>query len=213
MAAQRVVQETRIEYEHLQFSAQGLVRTADGRELRFELQLSLSRLEIDHRELRTTATQDPLVLNFDGPAASLQGRRWDFDLNEDGVRESLPGLGAGSAWLVFDRNGDGLASDGGELFGPRSGDGFAELAALDADGDGWIDEADPTWAQLHLWRPGGGLQPLSDAGVGALSLARLATPFALRGAQGEPAGELRSSGFYLREDGRPGSLQQVDLTV
>ncbi|MBH9577178.1 hypothetical protein [Inhella proteolytica] len=209
---QRTVEETQLSFESTRFEVQGSVRTADGRELQFELKLEMSQLHFEHRR-ETSAVQDPLVLNFDGPAADLLGPRWDFDLDADGVRENLPGLGPGRGWLVFDRNQDGVANDGSELFGPRSGDGFAELAALDADANGWIDENDPAWKQLNVWRPGGGLQSLGAAGVGALSLARLATPFTLRGAEGSPEGQLRSSGFYLHEDGRPGLLQQVDLRV
>ncbi|MBH9551982.1 hypothetical protein [Inhella gelatinilytica] len=212
---ERTVEETRVAFESTHFSAQGVVRTADGRELRFELELELSQLHIEHsREtLRAGPVKDPLVLTFDGPAANLLGPRWDFDLDADGIKESLPGLGAGSGWLVFDRNHDGQANDGTELFGPHSGDAFADLAQLDADGNGWIDEADPAWADLKVWRPGGGLQSLSEVGVGALNLARLATPFGLSGADGSAQGQLSRSGFYLREDGRPGLLQQVDVRV
>ncbi|MBB5203908.1 hypothetical protein HNQ51_001201 [Inhella inkyongensis] len=211
------VEETRIEFEQLQFSTQGRVQTADGRALQFEMSFSFSRVQIEHREFRLAAPQDPLVLNFDGPSAALLGQRWEFDLNADGELESLPGLGAGSAWLVFDRDRDGRVADGRELFGPRSGDGFAELAALDADGNGWVDEADPAWQQLGVWRPGADglnrMTGLSDAGVGALSLARLASPFALHGLGGQVVGDLRQSGLYLHEDGRAGSLQQLDLRV
>jgi hypothetical protein len=40
-------------------------------------------------------------------------------------------------------------TNGAELFGARSGDGFAELAALDGDGNGWIDEGDAAWQAWH----------------------------------------------------------------
>ena len=207
------MEEVRLSFEFTRFQVQGSVRTADGRALDFKLELEMSQLQFEYRRESIRTLQDPLVLNFDGRAADLLGPRWDFDLDADGVRESLPGLGPGRGWLGFDRNRDGVANDGSELFGPRSGDGFAELAELDADANGWIDENDPAWSQLHVWQPGGGLQSLGQAGVGALSLARLATPFTLRGADGTPEGQLRSSGFYLHEDGRPGLLQQVDLRV
>lgn len=211
---ERHSEQTRVAYESLSFQAQGLVRTADGREIRFELQLQLSRLEIEHsqRSERLGALKDPLVLNFDGGAAELLGQRFDFDLDADGLRDSLPGLAAGSGFLVFDRNADGQVNDGSELFGARSGAGFAELAQLDADANGWIDEADPAWQGLSVWRPGSGLQPLSEAGVGALALAHAATPFALQG-EGVALGQLRSTGLYLMEDGRAGTLQQLDLRV
>jgi hypothetical protein len=41
-----------------------------------------------------------------------------------GKLESIPGLGASSGFLVFDRNANGKADDGSELFGATSGNGF-----------------------------------------------------------------------------------------
>lgn len=75
----------------------------------------------------------------------------------DEERDALAGeprvqrIGAGSAFLVDDADGDGRATNGAELFGARSGDGLAELAAL--DGDGWIDEGDAAWQRLRVWTP------------------------------------------------------------
>src|SRR5690606_22817344 len=119
--------------------------------------------------------KDPLVLDFGGPAAALSDVRFDFDLDGDGRKEQLPLL-RGSGFLAFDRNANGRIDDGRELFGPASGDGFAELAQLD-DGNGWIDEADAAWSQLRLWSPDadgkGRLQTLNEAGVGAFYLGRV----------------------------------------
>jgi hypothetical protein len=112
---------------------------------------------------------------------------------------------------VFDRNGNGTVDDGSELFGPASGDGFAELAGYDSDGNGWIDEADPVFARLRLWSsPQASLQPLLDAGVGAIGLAAVATPFRLQ-ADGQNLGELRSSGIWLGEQGSVGTVHQIDV--
>ena len=103
------------------------------------------------------------------------------------------------------------------LFGARTGDGFAELAALDDDNNGWIDENDAAYAQLSVWtRDSAGvdvLRSLMAADVGAISLARVATPFAVKDANNALQGQVRSSGVYLRESGGVGSVQQVDLTV
>ena len=96
--------------------------------------------------------------------------RFDFDLDSDGTREKLP-LVSGSGF-AFDRNANGRIDDGRELFGPASGDGFSELARLDDDANGWIDEADAAWSQLRVWRPDaagkGSVRSLSEVGVGAL---------------------------------------------
>jgi hypothetical protein len=52
-----------------------------------------------------------------------------------------------SAHLAIDANNNGRIDDGSELFGPTSGDGFGELAALDDDGNGWVDESDAAYVK------------------------------------------------------------------
>ena len=92
---------------------------------------------------------DPLVVNFDGTAAQLSDAKFSFDLQRDGQNETLPTLGSGSGFLALDLNGDGKINDGGERFGPRSGDEFADLAQYDGDGNPWIDEADPIYCAVR----------------------------------------------------------------
>lgn len=65
------------------------------------------------------------------PAASLTERDFAFDIDLDGHADQIAFVGTGSGFLALDRNGDGEINDGSELFGPESGDGFAELAAYD----------------------------------------------------------------------------------
>lgn len=205
------------ESESVAFSASGRVTTQDGREIRFELKLELARSFVAESKFSLRAgdavMEDPLVLNFDGRGASLESARIEFDINADGHAESIARLAAGSGFLVLDSNGNGQADDGSELFGARTGDGFAELARFDDDGNGWIDEADAVYRQLSVWQPGSGLQSLAAVGVGALHLGATATPFALKDSANQALGALRSSGIYLSEDGRAGLLQQVDLAV
>ena len=105
----------------------------------------------------------------------------------------------------------GKVNDGRELFGPTGGDGFAELAALDQDGNRWIDEGDDAFSRLGLWQDGE-FTSLAEAGIGALAVSSVATPFSLEEG-GEQLGRLRASGVYLTEDGAAGVLQQVDLAV
>jgi len=147
----------------------------------------------------------------------LQDSRFGFDINADGKAESVPLLAGGSGYLALDLNGNGKIDSGAELFGPASGSGFADLARYDQDGNGWIDSNDPVFGKLKAWTPdqdgAGTLTSLASLGVGALYLGNAATPFALRGAGNASLGAVSGSGLYLTEDGRAGSLQEVDLTV
>jgi hypothetical protein len=209
------------ESETTQVVAEGRVLTADGREISFRIALQMSRqyLEVSSQSLQLDAAQrkDPLVLNFAGTAAQLGDQRFEFDLDADGSTESLPVLLRGSGFLVFDRNGNGLADDGSELFGAQSGNGFAELALLDEDGNGWLDAGDSAFADLRIGFVGAQgierLRSLEQLGVAAIGLAHVDSRFDLRGARNSDLGQVRASGVYLREDGRAGLAQQIDLSV
>ena len=162
-------------------------------------------------------TRDPAVLH---QLHVLQHARMPFRypaLDADGCAENVHALAPGSGYLAVDRNGDGRINDGGELFGTSSGDGFADLAAFDADGNRWIDEADAAFSTLLVWQRdaagGSSLTTLRDAGVGALYLGAQETPFALTDEDNRLLGKVRASGIYLNEDGRAGTLQQIDLAV
>lgn len=209
------------EYEATTFSARGVIRTADGADIRFGLQLEMQRSyrEESHTQIRMGAAQreDPLVINFSGNAAQLRDQRFDFDLNADGELQSLPLLASGSGYLAFDRNGDGRVNDGSELFGALSGNGYADLQALDNDANGWIDAADAASEHLYLWLPeddgDGKLLTLEEAGIAAISTANIATPFELRGQHNTDLGAVRATGLYLSTENTVGTTQQIDLSV
>jgi hypothetical protein len=211
--------DVRAESEHLAFQARGSVQTADGRRIDFQAELSLYRERVEvsvQAPQPSRQSKDPLVLNFDGLGPRLAADRIDFDLDADGRLDSIARLRAGSGYLFLDRNGDRKATDGSELFGPRTGSGFAELAEHDIDANGWIDEADPVFGELRVWfqdQGAGSAYSLADLGVGAISTSSAATQFDLRTAGNELLGEIRASGVYLREDGRAGVVSHVDLVV
>lgn len=214
------VTETLREHESTDFSASATIRTADGRDLDVTLGLAMCRDFECTRTVTQTGSlelRDPLVINFDGNAAELSGKCFAFDLDADGSAESLRGLAGGSGYLAIDRNGDGRINDGSELFGTRSGNGFADLATLDSDGNHWLDEADAAFDQLSVWNfsdsEQGVLSSLREQGVGALYLGSAETPFSLTDDENKTLARIRSTGLYLHEDGRAGTLQQVDLAV
>jgi hypothetical protein len=211
----------REETEATSFSAQGTVRTADGREIAFTLTLDMSRHFREEVSVSFRAgdavRKDPLVINFDGNAAQLTDQRVLFDLDADGSQEQLAMLASGSAYLALDKNANGAIDSGAELFGPATGSGFAELAAYDADGNGWIDEGDAVYSQLRVWAPAaegkGTLATLQARRIGALFLGQIATPFELRGNGNSDLGAVAATGLYLHEDGQAGTLQEIDLSV
>jgi hypothetical protein len=211
----------REESEQTSFSAQGTVRTADGKEIQFQLDLSMARQYREQVDVSFRAgdaqKKDPLVINFDGNAAQLTDQRFRFDINADGMTEQLATLAPGSGYLALDKNGNGRIDSGAELFGPATGSGFGELAALDADKNNWIDENDPAYAQLRVWTPDSqghaSLETLKARQVGALYLGNISTPFALRGANNSDLGAVAATGVYLTESGKAGTVQEIDLSV
>jgi hypothetical protein len=213
--------ETHYESEQTSFSAEGVVKTADGREIRFNLALSMSREYFEQSDvslrLGDAKMKDPLVINFGGTAAQLTDTKFSFDLDADGKTDQISFVGAGSGFLALDKNADGKINNGSELFGPASGNGFQELAAYDLDKNSWIDENDAVYTQLKVWTKDGSgndaLSTLAQTKVGAIYLGNVSTPFDIKNGQNQLDGQVRTSGVYLNEDGGAGTVQQIDLAV
>lgn len=203
------------------FSTEGLVQTADGRNISFSLNLEMSReftQEASMEYTRKVFCVDPLVINLEGSPASFTDQTFFFDLDSDGKEEELAQLSSGSGFLALDKNGDGIINDGSELFGTKSGDGFRDLAEYDEDGNGWIDENDSVFEKLKVWtRDQDGTQRLTaigKAGVGAIYLGKADTQFSLNKLEtNETQGYIRSTGIFLKESGEAGTIQHVDLVV
>ncbi|MGD9949143.1 MAG: VCBS repeat-containing protein [Desulfobulbus sp.] len=215
-------QEMYHESESSQFSAQGIVTTADGRQIEIGLEVNLSRSFTAGREdvlqLGDTKLKDPLVINFDGNAAQLTQDTFSFDIDADGSEDQVAFVAPGSGFLALDSNGDGRINDGSELFGAQSGDGFADLAAFDEDGNGWIDETDSIYSQLRIWTKDASgedqLLALGDKNIGAIYLGKVATDFSLKNTDNnELQGQVRATGLFLFENGGVGSMQQLDLVA
>jgi hypothetical protein len=130
--------------------------------------------------------ETPLVIAFDSQPI-------DFAPAGDGRFAFVPGEPAATdwptdatPWIALDLDGDGAITSGAELFGSstvlangtRASNGFAALAALDANGDGTLDARDPMFSRLVLWSDRNGdhrstpdeLRPLASM-VTAISLA------------------------------------------
>ncbi len=213
--------QSHFEAEQTTFATAGIVKTADGREIDFAVAFAASRMYSTQTNISIRAgdaLQDPLAINFAAPTASLTAAKYAFDLDTDGDNEQISFVGQGSGFLTLDKNGDGVVNDGSELFGPQSGNGFADLVAYDSDGNNWIDENDPIYDKLAIWTKDENgndrLFALGQKGVGAIYLGNIATDFSYKSAaDNQLQGQLRTSGVFLREDGGAGTVQQIDLAV
>ena len=209
-----------MESETTSFSTTGCVKTADGREINFNLDVSMSRsfARYTKETVETVgAFIDPLVINLNGNIAEVSDQKFYFDLDADGEEEAISRLCEDSGYLSLDLNEDGKINDGSELFGTKSGDGFADLAVYDKDKNGWIDENDDIWNKLKIWvqdeNGNSKLYSLAEQGVGAICLQNVSTEFGQRGSNGEINAAIRNTGIFLYENGAAGTIQHLDHVV
>lgn len=113
-----------------------------------------------------TCLEDPLVVSLEDGHYALTDTNGgvQFDLNGDGETEQIPWTaGKDDAFLVLDRNGNGLIDDGRELFShvspqqpSRTPNGFRALRMFDeplngGNDDGVLNASDEIYGSLMLW--------------------------------------------------------------
>jgi len=213
-------EKTEIKEESLNFSAQGNVKTEDGKSIDFSLAFSMKNHTQIHESISFKAGDaliDPLVLNFGSDIVRINSVKHSFDLDLDGKSDEFSFVGDGSGFLALDKNSDGKINDGSELFGPTLGNGFNELSAYDSDKNSWIDENDEVFEELLIWTKNESgdenLFSLKDKNIGALYLGSVVTPFELKSDDGDTQAQMRESSIYLKESGEVGTLQEIDLVV
>ena len=203
------------------FATTGTAVTADGRSLNFNISVEMSRSFVEMAEDKIDFGQprlcDPLVINLNTNVASVSDQKFFFDIDADGEKEEISMLGKDSGYLALDTNADGIINDGSELFGTQSGNGFKDLLAHDADGNGWIDEADSIFEKLKIWtmdeNGNSTLIDLKEAGVGAIYLGYENTEYSLKNEAHETNAVIQKTGLFLYENGLSGTMQQLDLAV
>ena len=203
------------------FDTTGTAITADGRSLSFNISLEMSRSFVEMAEDKIDFGQprlcDPLVINLNSNVANVSDQKFFFDVDADGEKDEISMLTKDSGYLALDTNADGIINDGSELFGTQSGNGFKDLLSHDEDGNGWIDEADSIFQKLKIWimdeNGDSTLLDLKEAGVGAIYLGYEDTEFSLKNEAHETNAVIQKTGLFLYEDGRSGTVQQMDLAV
>ncbi|MBF0457414.1 MAG: hypothetical protein HQK99_05925 [Nitrospirae bacterium] len=213
--------ETYSEQQNMAYNAAGVIKTADGKDINFSVDLSLSREFTQQNNINLSAgngvRHDPLVVNFGGNAAQLTDKTYAFDLNGNGQTENIHFTGTDSGFLALDKNANGIIDNGSELFGPSTGNGFSELARYDADHNGWIDENDPVYNALSVWSKDAAghdkLHSLKALGLGAIDLSALSTNFGYKDQTNKLMGQLKSTGIFLKDSGTAGTIQQIDLVT
>ena len=211
------ISTTYVEAESLNFSVAAKIQ-AEGKEIELTLDVSISRSFMQHTSatFALNTVVDPLVISLDGKMPTLSSNTFAFDIDSDGKSDQISQLNAGNGFLVFDKNENGKVDNGSELFGTKSGDGFADLSKYDDDKNGWIDENDAIFDKLQIWKKSEGkdeLIGLGEVGIGAIFLGNTDTPFSLKSETNSLLGEIRKSSFVLFENGRAGLISQVDFAV
>ncbi len=208
------------ESEAVSFHSKGSVVTEDGRSIDFNMDIEMNRsfTQYAYNEYDSVVAMcDPLVINFDGDVADLSDQKIFFDLDADGEMDEISNLAAGNGFIALDNNRDGIINDGSELFGTKSGDGFADLAKYDQDGNGWIDENDAIFDDLKIWvvdsNGDSQLYTLKEKNVGAIYLGNSSTDYTIRSMEnGSVNGAIRKMGVFLYEDGTGvGNISHLDI--
>lgn len=198
--------------QSLDVSMKGFVQSGD-KQIELNMDLSFSSKYVEKFSLEATVFHDPLVINYDTDIPELDDLNFSFDIDMDGDEDQISMLKKGSGFLALDKDENGKIDDGYELFGTQNGNGFADLARYDKDGNNWIDENDEIFDKLRIWSKNGEedtLFGLGEKGVGAIYLGNTEGEFDLM-ANDEIGARVRSNGLFLNEDGTSGLMTQIDF--
>lgn len=164
----------------------------------------------------------PIVLDLNGDGVSLINNRHtnvSFDWDGDGLRNQTGWVGRDDGFLVFDRDGNGIVSNGGELSftadKPGAKSDLDGLRAFDSNGDGQFSSDDEKFGSFQIWRDANGngrsdkgeMSTLGEAGIASISLAGEAVNRAWAWGDNMTI----NNGSYTRTDGSTGAFGDAAL--
>ena len=209
-----IVIETKEEYykkQTVDFTTTVEIQTPNNKytmDLEIGFTQELYELHQEQLTLGDAVLLDPLVINYSddiNPFENISNLRFEFDLNNDGESELIPLLKKGAGFLAYDENKNGKIDNGSELFGPRTNNGFKELARHDSDKNNWIDENDNIFKELKIWQIDESgenkLVSLLELNIGAIYLGDVQSGFEYQNKINEVNAVQRSNGVYVKEDG------------
>ncbi len=217
------VDQTYYQKQTIEFNTSATIKTSNG-EFSFDLNIAYSH-EFYERNTTQIAIgeqklKDPLVIHYDGDTNgfdNISNMKFMFDLDNDGQADNIPLLKKGAGFLALDKNENGKIDDGAELFGPNSGHGFTDLQKYDSDKNNWIDENDPIFQDLKIWKKddqgNDELVALAKAGVGAIYLASVTAEFSYMQSSSQTNAQLAENSIFLNENGTAGVISEVDMVV
>lgn len=209
----------------IEFHTTAKIKTSDNKNIDFNVSFAFSKefREVHEEQIDLSSNNfiDPLIINYKGDIKSFDNistnLRFSFDLNDDEEIERIPLVKDGSGFLALDKNANGRIDSGSELFGTKSGNGFADLKKYDKDENDWIDENDDIFHNLRIWEKTesgeDNLITLAQAGIGAIYLASVNSDFDYHATLQDKIAHLKQSSFYLKENGQPGLITGVDFIV
>jgi len=206
--------------QNLNYQIQGKFNINDQTlSLNYNVNLTHKHTSYSKMEISAATLKDPLLVQFDSQAlGEIKGEK-AFDINQDNALDKLPIFSGDIGYLVYDQNFNQQADNGSELFGPKTGQGFMELAKLDSNNNGFIDVEDQAFEQLYIWQPNENINQvdqwlsLKEAKIQAISLSAINTPFTFYDHNGEVQAQLRQSSFAISDEGYGRGVHQVDIRV
>jgi hypothetical protein len=175
------------EMETISFTVNGVVKTADGQEISFELNLNIEKTLLIEKDINIQTedgnSTDPMIVNFSGTAAQLTSFSFEFEFESDDNN-------CGS----FRRPGWGHIRFGADI--KRLYDAFRAVMRT-------LKQADlGNLAETHEKKPGD-----------SMGLQGMQLPFKVDNLQFDIETIMMKNSMYLHEDGNAGSTQQINLAL